>query len=129
MSACSGSFRVCLSMSVLANERKVSDVGTKLGLQNKLFDVLCKSVQVWPDPVPAEVKMETDEDGYWVEKAGKAEVYICDVVYSGIDGYAYVRSLGSPICSGECTLHRSRDIALSHLSSSNKMENPQCMVI
>ena len=41
----------------------------------------------------AGAKMETDEDGYWAEKAGEAEAYIRDVVYGGVDGYAYVRSL------------------------------------
>lgn len=79
--------------SVLADERNVGDVGTELGSQNKLFDALRESVQARPDLVPAEVKMETDEDGYWAEKAGEAEAYIRDVVYGGVDGYAYVRSL------------------------------------
>ena len=45
-----------------AKERKVSNVKTELGSQNKLFNALHESIQVWLDLVPVKVKMETDKD-------------------------------------------------------------------
>ena len=49
-------------LSVPAKERKVSNVKTELGSQNKLFNALHESIQVWLDLVPVKVKMETDKD-------------------------------------------------------------------
>ncbi|KAI0773069.1 hypothetical protein BD413DRAFT_311580 [Trametes elegans] len=92
--------------SLLAEERRVSDVGSQLGSEEKLFDALRLSVQS-PKAGPRnsttseEVKMETDPDSYWEGKAGEAETYIRDLVYGGVDGFAYVRSLAEFLTPSE----------------------------
>ncbi|KAF6747519.1 hypothetical protein DFP72DRAFT_755463, partial [Ephemerocybe angulata] len=52
------------------------------------FDLLRETLEV---PVEAEVKPSTS---FWTkEKAVEGESYLCDLVYGGVDGLAYVRSL------------------------------------
>ncbi|KAI0367094.1 hypothetical protein BV20DRAFT_970968 [Pilatotrama ljubarskyi] len=99
--------------SLLAEERRIGDLSAELGSEEKLFDTVRKTCQ---PPVarpsrsnpPTEMAMETAEESYWTGKAAEAEAYIRDVVYGGVDGFAYVRSLAEfltpsePIqCDGE----------------------------
>ncbi|CDO72033.1 hypothetical protein BN946_scf184943.g68 [Trametes cinnabarina] len=89
--------------SLLAEERRVSDLGAELGSEEKLFDAVRQSVEL-PVAGPsrsAEVKMETDSDSYWEGKTAEAEAYIRDVVYGGVDGFAYVRSLAEFLTPSE----------------------------
>ncbi|KAI9060785.1 hypothetical protein FKP32DRAFT_1595107 [Trametes sanguinea] len=89
--------------SILAEERRVGDMGSELGSEEKLFDAVRQSVEI---PVASssrsvEVKMEADEDTYWEGKAAESEAYIRDVVYGGVDGLAYVRSLAEFLTPSE----------------------------
>ncbi|OSC99606.1 hypothetical protein PYCCODRAFT_1479750 [Trametes coccinea BRFM310] len=89
--------------SILAAERRVTDVGSELGSEEKLFEAVRQSVEI---PVAsssrsAEVKMEANEDLYWEGRAAEAEAYIRDVVYGGVDGFAYVRSLAEFLTPSE----------------------------
>ncbi|KDQ51794.1 hypothetical protein JAAARDRAFT_40819 [Jaapia argillacea MUCL 33604] len=61
----------------------------ELGTEEALFTAIRESVQITPPP------SEPDGDPeYWSEeRATEAEEYIRDVVYGGVDGFAYVRSL------------------------------------
>ncbi|KAH9847739.1 hypothetical protein C2E23DRAFT_847173 [Lenzites betulinus] len=82
--------------SILAQERGAKDMGAELGSEEKLFAALresCQSHDAGPShDQPAEVKSEVAES-YWEGNAARAEAYIRDVVYGGVDGFAYVRSL------------------------------------
>ena len=86
--------------SILAQERK-RDVGTDLGPEDKLFNILRNSLEIPSASAVSDVSMETDEEGYWKGKAAEAEAYIRDVVYGGADGYAYVRSLAEFLTPSE----------------------------
>lgn len=67
-------------MNGLARERGVRDVGAELGSEEKLFDAIRDSVE----------RMDWQED--WT-KASEAKAYLRDIVYGGVDGLAYMRSL------------------------------------
>ncbi|KAI0750376.1 hypothetical protein C8Q74DRAFT_364477 [Fomes fomentarius] len=88
--------------SILAEERKTRDLGTDSGSEDKLFDVLRESLQQ-PADAPHAVKSETttNEDSYWESRAAEAEGYIRDVVYGGVDGLAYVRSIAEFLTPSE----------------------------
>lgn len=86
--------------SILAEERKTRDLGTDFGSEDRLFDVLRESLQQPADASHA-VKSETDEDSYWESRAAEAEGYIRDVVYGGVDGLAYVRSIAEFLTPSE----------------------------
>lgn len=85
---------------VLVEERKVRDVGTELGTEEKLFDVLRDSLTS-ATPGSSAVKTEHNTDRYWQQKATEADAYIRDVVYGGIDGLAYVRSVAEFLTPSE----------------------------
>ncbi|KAI8977731.1 hypothetical protein BD414DRAFT_524360 [Trametes punicea] len=89
--------------SLLAEERRVGNMSGELGSEEKLFDAVRESVQL-PAAGPShlgEVKTEWNEDNYWEGKAAEAEAYIRDVVYGGVDGFAYVRSLAEFLTPSE----------------------------
>ncbi|TBU42040.1 hypothetical protein BD309DRAFT_963932 [Dichomitus squalens] len=84
--------------SVLAQENRLQDVGADLGSEARLFDVLRRSLYSTPSVPSTEAhstdqKPSVDEDSFWRGKAAEAEAYIRDVVYGGVDGLAYARSL------------------------------------
>lgn len=88
--------------SVLAEERRVRDMGAELGSEAKMFDALRQSCQ---PPVAGSSQNKSSEDvkteDYWEGKAAEAEAYIRDVVYGGVDGFAYVRSLAEFLTPSE----------------------------
>ncbi|KAI0354547.1 hypothetical protein OH77DRAFT_1426157 [Trametes cingulata] len=96
--------------SLLAEEKHVEDLSAGLGSEEKLFDAVrqtCQPPVAGPSQskAPAEVKMEMDEESYWEGKAAEAEAYIRDVVYGGVDGFAYVRSLAEFLTPSEPIQH------------------------
>ncbi|KAI0668133.1 hypothetical protein C8Q78DRAFT_980782 [Trametes maxima] len=106
--------------TLLAEKQRLSDMTAQLGSHDKLFDAVRQSFEPHAagpsQPKPYEdVKMETgtEEEGYWDGKAAQAETYIRDVVYGGVDGFAYVRSLAEFLTPSEpivrTSLHYQRD--------------------
>ncbi|KAI0631373.1 hypothetical protein C8Q77DRAFT_1159174 [Trametes polyzona] len=95
--------------SVIAEEKRVKDFGAELGSEDRLFDALRQAFQQ-PVAGPSHPKAEEDlkmdaETNYWEGKAAQAEAYIRDVVYGGVDGYAYVRSLAEFLTPSEPIEH------------------------
>ncbi|OJT09186.1 Bromodomain-containing protein 9 [Trametes pubescens] len=87
--------------SVLAEERRVRDMGAELGSEAKMFDALRQSCQ---PPVSGSSQSKSGDvktESYWEGKAIEAEAYIRDVVYGGLDGFAYVRSLAEFLTPSE----------------------------
>ncbi|KAH7925991.1 hypothetical protein BV22DRAFT_1033385 [Leucogyrophana mollusca] len=75
---------------VVAGDIGAQDVSLALGSEDKLFAAIRSTVEYRP----LKRKLATIEDEYWTgEKAEEAEEYIRDIVYGGVDGLAYVRSL------------------------------------
>ena len=77
-----------------------------LGSEERLFNAVRQSVQASAASssqcASADVKAETTgEEDYWKGKATEAEAYIRDVVYGGVDGFAYVRSLAEFLTPSE----------------------------
>ncbi|KAH9933690.1 hypothetical protein B0H21DRAFT_759894 [Amylocystis lapponica] len=87
--------------SLLAAERRAKDVGAELGSEERLFGAIRESVEERPAPAapPESVDMDMDTEPreqhtqYWLGKGMEAEEYLRDLVYGGVDGLAYVRSL------------------------------------
>ncbi|KAI0073975.1 hypothetical protein K474DRAFT_1665959 [Panus rudis PR-1116 ss-1] len=82
----------------LAREMRVQDVGSGLGSAEKLNEVLRRSLEKdlggdYKLTVEPEVSDKPWKEDYWQSRALQAEDYITDVVYGGLDGLAYVRSL------------------------------------
>lgn len=82
-------------VSELAEEIGITDIGARLGTQDAVFDAIRESVQCGVSE--GNEAMEVDQprnDEYWTRKrSAAAQDYIRDVVYGGVDGLAYVRSL------------------------------------
>ncbi|KAI0824381.1 hypothetical protein BC628DRAFT_1379256 [Trametes gibbosa] len=81
--------------SLLAEEMGMKDVSADLGSEEKLFNVLrrtCQSHDSEPNRGQPSIESEPDES-YWGGNAARAEGYIRDLVYGGVEGFAYVRSL------------------------------------
>lgn len=82
----------------VACENGVRDVGNDLGSVEKLLDAIKQRLEgpeldeyglearLLPGVVPT-------NENYWEQRTKQAEDYIVDVVYGGVDGLAYVRSL------------------------------------
>ena len=82
----------------VACENGVRDVGNELGSVEKLLEAVKQRLErpkledydieakLLPGTVPT-------VESYWEQKAKQAEDYVTDVVYGGVDGLAYVRSL------------------------------------
>ncbi|GJE90646.1 bromodomain-containing protein [Phanerochaete sordida] len=80
----------------VAQEYRVQNVGTDLGSEAQLFGALRHSIDrglAWRHPSWANDDLDLTEQGYWARRARAAEDYVRDVVYGGVDGLAYVRSL------------------------------------
>lgn len=92
--------------SLLAEEQRLKDMSAGLGSEERLFNAVRQSVQVpaasSSQCTSSNVKTETTgEEDYWKGKAAEAEEYIRDVVYGGVDGFAYVRSLAEFLTPSE----------------------------
>lgn len=75
----------------LAEEMHVRDVGSVWGSEERVFEAIRSSVApVSTDPP----ETQPPQGDYWtLQRALEAEDYIRDIVYGGVDGLAYVRSL------------------------------------
>lgn len=82
----------------VACENHVRDVGVELGSVEKLLQAIKQRLE---GPKLEEYGLEAKllpgvvptMENYWEQKAKQAEDYIIDVVYGGVDGLAYIRSL------------------------------------
>lgn len=70
----------------------------RYGTKDKLFEAIRASVGVHAKAPEVEIREPED---YWRGKGTEAEQYLRDVVYGGIDGFAYVRSLAEFTCLDE----------------------------
>ena len=89
--------------ALLAEEKRRKDGAAEASLPEGFFEALRESLQDLPE-VSSSSAAEMDGDGderYWEGKAGAAQAYIRDVVYGGVDGYAYVRSLAEFLTPSE----------------------------
>ena len=74
----------------------MQNVGTNLGSEAQLFGALRHSIDrglSWRHPSWANDDLDLSEQGYWARRGRAAEDYVRDIVYGGVDGLAYVRSL------------------------------------
>ena len=84
---------------LLASEGAAADV-SDLGSERRLTEAIRTSVEnsTWNKGTggsgkqPSSVDPDEDE-AYWRESGSEAQEYIRDIVYGGVDGYAYARSL------------------------------------
>lgn len=80
----------------VAREYRVQDTGADLGSEAQLFGALRHSVDravSWKHPSWSNDDLDLSADGYWARRGHAAEDYVRDVVYGGVDGLAYIRSL------------------------------------
>lgn len=83
---------------LLASEGAAADA-SELCSERRLFEAVRTSVEnsTWNKGKGVDGRqpsVDSDEDdAYWREKGNEAQEYIRDVVYGGVDGYAYARSL------------------------------------
>ncbi|KAA1473276.1 hypothetical protein DENSPDRAFT_267040 [Dentipellis sp. KUC8613] len=92
----------------LARESRVpaEHEGTAFTTEEKLFDALRESIEKRPrqGAVAGTQSAEelVDDAGYWTqERAMQAQDYIREVVYGGVDGLAYLRSVAEFITPGD----------------------------
>ncbi|KAH9841089.1 uncharacterized protein C8Q71DRAFT_438871 [Rhodofomes roseus] len=85
--------------NTLASEGAAANV-SDLGSERRLFEAIRTSVEAasmrskGKQVDRGQLSADDDEDAtYWREKGGEAQEYIRDVVYGGVDGYAYARSI------------------------------------
>ncbi|CCL98021.1 uncharacterized protein FIBRA_00014 [Fibroporia radiculosa] len=86
---------------ILGAERHVEDIEIELGSEEKLLDAIRESVERRQagSQLPSVDMLDTDNP--WQGTAEWAEEYLRDVVYGGVDGLAYVRSLAEFVRSPE----------------------------
>jgi bromodomain-containing protein 7 len=97
----------------VSHEYRVQNIGTDLGSEAQLFGVLRHSIDrgvSWKHPSWTNDDLDLSEEGYWARRGRGAEDFLRDVVYGGVDGLAYVRSLAEFVKSPPqevrtCTLH------------------------
>ncbi|KAI0338767.1 hypothetical protein BDW22DRAFT_1362481 [Trametopsis cervina] len=79
----------------LAREYGLSEVGQSLGSEPHMFTAIRRTVDRTAPANPAHASDDLDltEEGYWARRGKQAEEYIKDMVYGGVDGFAYIRSL------------------------------------
>lgn len=80
----------------LAQEYRVQDTGKELGSEYQLSGAIKRLVDhtiSWRHPSYGDDEMDLTENGYWLRRGRQAEDYLRDVVYGGVDGLAYIRSL------------------------------------
>ncbi|PIL34622.1 hypothetical protein GSI_03401 [Ganoderma sinense ZZ0214-1] len=93
--------------SVLADENKLQNVGEDLGSEVRLLDVLRRNLYQVPSASassttsPPDQTASAEDSGYWRGRVTEAEAYIRDVVYGGVDGLAYARSLAEFLTPSE----------------------------
>ncbi|KAI0919683.1 hypothetical protein AcV5_001679 [Taiwanofungus camphoratus] len=87
-------------VGLLAKERGVRDVGAGLGSEERLYKTIRTSLDETTEPTKhrleidiKDVEMQDVDQQYWKWKDRVAEEYVRDIVYGGVDGLAYVRSL------------------------------------
>lgn len=85
---------------MLSQRVHAQGVGSAEGeVENRIVEEIRQSMNVGPrlgDPVEGE-----NGYGYWTkERARDAEEYVWDVVFGGVDGLAYVRSLAEFVSAG-----------------------------
>lgn len=87
-------------VGLLAKERGVRDVGAGLGSEERLHNTIRNSLDETTEPTNhrletdiKDVEMQGVDQQYWKGKDRVAEEYVRDIVYGGVDGLAYVRSL------------------------------------
>ncbi|EGN97535.1 hypothetical protein SERLA73DRAFT_56919 [Serpula lacrymans var. lacrymans S7.3] len=80
----------------VAEETGAKDVSTALGSENKLFSAIRSSVESKISDSENGADASSTGDEYWTDgRAVEAEQYITDIVFGGVDGWAYVRSLAA----------------------------------
>lgn len=80
----------------VAQEYGLQNIGQDLGSEGQLFPSIRRTVDrgvVWNDPSLANDDLDLTEQGFWARRGRQAEDYVKDMVYGGVDGLAYVRSL------------------------------------
>ncbi|KAI0701303.1 hypothetical protein BC835DRAFT_1323237 [Cytidiella melzeri] len=79
----------------LAREYGLSDVGQSFGSESQLFTAVRRTVDrgVAVNPAHTNDDLDLTEEGYWTRRGRQAEDYMKDMVYGGVDGLAYVRSV------------------------------------
>ncbi|KAF7794151.1 hypothetical protein EIP86_005282 [Pleurotus ostreatoroseus] len=80
----------------LAQEYRVQDLGNDLGSEVQVNGAIKRLVDhtiSWRHPAYADDDMDLTDNGYWIRRGRQAEDYLRDVVYGGVDGLAYVRSV------------------------------------
>ncbi|KZT05807.1 uncharacterized protein LAESUDRAFT_813318 [Laetiporus sulphureus 93-53] len=84
-------------MGELAKQRQVKDVAKEFDSEEKVCEAIRESIEASTiEGYTRDVQMgggEGAEEEYWRGKGAEAEEYLRDVVYGGVDGLAYVRSL------------------------------------
>ncbi|GBE85979.1 hypothetical protein SCP_0805030 [Sparassis crispa] len=96
----------------LAVESGMKESGAEMRSEGELFETIRGSVECtsarYSHQQPSskrniEIQDEGSEDGYWRAKAKEAEEYVRDVVYGGVDGLAYVRSLAEFVSQADAS--------------------------
>lgn len=80
----------------VAHEYRVQNPRADLASEAQLFGVLRHSIDravAWRHPSWTQEELDRTSEGYWARRGRAAEDYVQDVVYGGVDGLAYVRSL------------------------------------
>ncbi|KZT01114.1 uncharacterized protein LAESUDRAFT_707961 [Laetiporus sulphureus 93-53] len=84
-------------MGELAKQRQVKDIAKEFNSEEKVCEAIRESIEAsTAEGYPMDVQMGGAEgagEEYWRGKDAEAEEYLRDVVYGGVDGLAYVRSL------------------------------------
>ncbi|CAL1702885.1 unnamed protein product [Somion occarium] len=90
-----GSFAILVDK--IAQENHARGVSVDLSSTERLLDVIKQSVEPKLDDYELEAKLLPDVvptlENYWDQRARQAQDYLQDVVYGGVEGLAYVRSL------------------------------------
>ena len=79
----------------LAQEYRVTDVGKSLGSESQTYGAIRRIVEhIWTTRSQAyDDSTDLVDGGYWLRRGRLAEDYLRDMVYGGLDGFAYIRSL------------------------------------
>ena len=88
-------------VGTLAEESQIQDIGTNLGSEQSVFDAIRRSAD---DHAAIDID-KPGQDEYWNNKtAADAQGYIRDIVYGGLEGLAYVRSLAEFVSPPEVSV-------------------------
>ena len=94
---------IAILQEQLAREYGLSNVSLNLGSEPQLFTAIRQTVDrgVPPNPAHTMDDMDLTEEGYWKRRGRLAEDYMKDLVYGGVDGLAYIRSLAEFVSKPE----------------------------